>query len=201
MKKLKIANLNLDQEFLQMVNRLEAKEVYASPKDKWLKVFMVVDPDNPEDDGYFYCERKGKDSVAFLLLDRDNLDKPFICLEQYSSSYDQFIKGAYTGSLDKEDKSIEEIVQEEVKEEAGFNVEMDMINALGNMVVSSHSSERVNLYLVDVTGLQWEGKAPENIFEKNMRQIKMNKKEVFKHCEWKANMIVARADDMDIYDS
>ena len=201
MKKLKISKLNLDQEFLQMVNRLEAKEVYASPKDKWLKVFMTVDPENPEDEGYFYCERRGVDSVAFLLLDRDKESKPFICLEQFSSSISKFTKGAYTGSLDKDDKTLEEIVQEEVKEEAGFNVELDSIHPLGKMVVSSHSSEQVNLYLVDVTGLQWEGKAPEGVFEENMRDIRMNKDEIKKHCEWKAQMIVQRSEDFNVYDS
>ena len=175
-------------------------EVYASPKGKWLKVFKAVDPLDKDDEGYFFCERVGIDSVAFLLLDRNNKRKPFICLEQFSSSHGKFVKGAYTGSLDKDEKSIEEIVQEEVKEEAGFEVELDAINSLGKMVVCSHSSEQVNLYLVDVTNVQWAGKAPENKFEANMRQIKMNEDEIKKHCEWKAQMIIQRADDYDVFD-
>ena len=200
MKKLKISKLNLDQDFLRLTRRLEREEVYASPRDKWLKVFRVIDPQDSEDQGYYFCERIGKDSVAFLLLDQDRPDKPFVCLEQYSSSHNKFTKGAYTGSLDKKDKSVEEIVQGEVKEESGYNIDLDRILSVGEMEVCSHSSEIVNLFLVDITGLEGSGKAGENIFEENMRDIRMNREEIKNHCEWKAQLITQRAYDYSIFE-
>ncbi|HEC67115.1 MAG TPA: hypothetical protein ENI23_17700 [bacterium] len=187
----------ITQPFLQLVNRQVDEDIFKSPAfkggKKWLTMKRSHDPENPEDDGFFFVERLGKDSVAFLLWDGNQPEAPFMILHQYSSPYARFLQGAFTGSLEKPDVDLKQHLIEEAKEEAGFTVDTDRIIYLGKEQVGSSTNEEVHLFLIDITGMEQEVKEPENIFEENMDRRFLSSKDIFnpdQHIEWKAKLIV-----------
>lgn len=100
------------------------------------------------DKGYEYCERKGKDSIAFVLYDRN---KKLVCLRnEYKPPIDTWVLGAFGGSLDK-DISLCHTVIEEVSEEAGYAVVESDVAYVGKYFVSSQMNQWCFLYAVDVT--------------------------------------------------
>lgn len=197
MRKLSIRIAQITSQFMEMVKRLVDKPIYKTPAfkggKKWLTIYKVTDPESDNSD-FYYVERLGKDSVAFLLVDHDR-EGEFGILQQFSSPYRKFFKGAFTGSLDKPELSVQDIVVEEIKEEAGYDVsgEADQrIIPCGTMPVLSSTNETVNLFMVDVTGLQQQRKAPENIFEENMNIYWVGEDQIREQCEWRAHIILCR---------
>lgn len=181
-------------EFKSYMKRLEgtSKIVYTTPKIQGKKYLTMKRKGESEKDYYYYMERLGVDSVAFILYDSTR-DKPYGVLSQYSTSTSEFVNGAYTGSLDKPHLSLMETLIEEISEESEYEVGEDRINHVGYMTVNSMTSEKVNLYLVDVKGLEKVGTNPENLWEENTEHIWYDYDSLVKVCEWKAVMIALRA--------
>jgi hypothetical protein len=197
LKKLKVSiqrKAEITQPFLKLVKRLQTKLFFETPKytggRKWITIFKTEDPATPEKFDFYFVQKLGKDSVRFLLLDL-NSETPFGCLRQYSSPYGKFINGCFTGSLDKPEKSVEDIVLEEVKEESGFEVGLNRLHKVSSETLGSITNETVHLFIVNVTGLEVVKKDPENLFEANMETLWMGLDEVFEKCEWSAKYLVA----------
>lgn len=93
---------------------------------------------------YFYAERKGRDSIAFILRDGEL----FGLINEFKPPVGKFLITAFGGSLDK-DKTIEEIVHEEVQEEAGY--QDAKIEHQGMCFVSTQMNQFCHLFMVDVT--------------------------------------------------
>lgn len=135
---------------------------------------------------YFFLERVGKDSIAFILKN----GYTYGILKQWSTPHKMFFEGAFTGSLDK-DTSIETILLGEIKEESGYNVSINNIKEVGSYYSSnSMSNEVVYIYLVDVEGVEPGEKIPENIFEENTEILWVSKSYILKGSDWKAIMAV-----------
>jgi len=183
----KIAQVTDD--FLAKVQRLESTLVFKSPAfkggKKFLSIFCVKDPEDPEDQGYYFSERLGRDSVAFLLYDRNELEKPYVALEQYHSPRRMFQKGAFTGSLDK-GLSPDATAIEEIAEEAGYRISSERLHSVGKQFVGCNTNESVYLFIGDVTGIARNKKNPDNVWEENTHLLQMSKDEIFKFCEWRA---------------
>lgn len=186
-------------EFHQKMSRLKHFLVYRTPAfkrgKKYLSLISVKDPQDPEDPGYFYVQRLGRDSVAFLLYDSsgehggDNTYNWGV-LEQYHSPIKRWVKGAFTGSMDKPDLDATAICVEEVIEEAGFKVTPDRITEVAYLPVGANTNEQVHLFVVDVTGLPQDKAEPENIFEANTNIYWYDEQYVLQSCEWKAQLIL-----------
>ena len=187
----------VSEQFLEMASRLEDQVVYRSPKKKGTQPALTVhrqyDPDEAEDpeEGYYFSERAGRDSVAFLLYDSKR--DLYGVLEQWHGPLHRFTLGAYTGSLDKDGLTPAQITQEEVVEEAGYDVDFDRIHPLREMAVSGQTNEICHLFLIDVTGMEPQAPQPENIFEASVRRSWLPVSAVLERADWKAIMIVLHA--------
>lgn len=80
---------------------------------KFLNLRKVIDPENNVR-GYFFSERLGKDSIAFVCYDINA--QQILLNQEYKPPIDEFVLGAFGGSIDK-DQTLFEIVKAEVKEE------------------------------------------------------------------------------------
>lgn len=185
------SHAQVTEDFMQKVSRLAHTLIFKSPAfkggKKFLSIFRVTDPQDPEDSGYFYSERLGRDSVAFLLYDKNAPDKPYIALSQFHSPQGRFVKGAFTGSLDK-NLTPEQTTVEEIEEEAGYTVTEAQLTKVGEQPVGANTNETVHLFVGDVTNIVRKEKNPENCWELNTHLIKMSKDEIFRFCEWKGQL-------------
>lgn len=129
--------------------------------NKFLNIKEVYDPDNHVK-GYQYAERLGKDSIAFICYD-PNVNHILLNYE-YKPPINQFILGAFGGSIDK-DKDIKQIVIDEVREEAGFEVKENKCLSLGRVFVSTQMNQFCYLYLVLVNKNDEKPRMPENAVE------------------------------------
>lgn len=193
MRKIALLKNSITREFALMLEKLTTKIVYVSGDPETSKKYLTVkEIASNELPPYFYVERKGKNSVAFLLEDRKVPSKPIIVLRQWHGPLGRYNVGAFTGSIDK-DLSVVDIVIEEVFEEAGYVVTPDMIEHLATEPVSGNTNEEVHLFKVDVTNAEYKGLHPENVFEKNTFRIRMNLSEVLSNSEWKGYKIAQLA--------
>lgn len=183
-------------QFLALIATQSHDEVYRAPRIKGdgpaLTVLAINSPGVPEEDWYYYSQRVGKDSVAFLLYDQER--DQYQCLSQFHGPLARYVPGAFTGSMDKEGLSPHQITIEEVAEEAGYEVTNDFARVLllGKEPVSSQTSEEVNLFVVDITGLPQRIRAPENIYEDNITRFWFDGDAIIDKLEWKAKLIVLK---------
>lgn len=186
----------IDPQFALLLAQQSHDAVYTSPRMKGdgpaLTVKAISRPGEAEKDWYYYAERVGKDSVAFLLYDTER--DQYQCLSQLHGPLNRYVSGAFTGSFDKQGLSPTQILIEEIAEEAGYAVTNDAarILALGVVPVSSQTNEEVHLFLVDITGLPQNLREPENVFEKNVFRFWLDADQVLATCEWKAQSVVLR---------
>jgi 8-oxo-dGTP pyrophosphatase MutT (NUDIX family) len=150
-------------------------------------------------EGWFlYAERKGMDSIAFILKDGKRYgliheQKPPFA--ERSGGEMVWMTTAFGGSLDK-DKSITEILLEEVVEETGYVVGMDRVSVLGSSLVSTQMNQLCYLFLVDVTGLEptekaeWESGEMEFVGNKI---VWLDAEGVVSNGDWKSITILAEA--------
>ena len=122
--------------------------------------FLEIKKWEKEDQVYYYAERRGVDSVAFVLQDKKTGKVGLI--SEFKPPIDKFVVTAFGGSLDK-DLSHEEIVKEEVLEEAGY--EGVSLSYAGSAFVSTQMNQWCHLYLVDVTHAQEVGRRPQTKLE------------------------------------
>jgi len=111
---------------------------------------------------YQFAERLGVNSVAFICWDNDS--EQFLLNKEYKPPIDEFILGAFGGSLDKE-KSLKQIVVDETREEAGFEVDESNIYYLGKVLVSTQMNQFCYLFLVQVNKVDQQERQPENSVE------------------------------------
>jgi 8-oxo-dGTP pyrophosphatase MutT (NUDIX family) len=161
---------------------------------KFLSIYKVTDPKNGVG-GYYYAERLGRDSIAFICFDR-NINK-FLLNIEYKPPVSKFITGAFGGSLDK-DKSAIEIVLDEVHEEAGFSVDKEKVIDLGKVFVSTQMNQYCGLYLVEVDRNDAIDRKPENQIEAASLLTWLTEREVMLSQDWKAITIVSKAKEKGI---
>ena len=184
----------IDPEFAEdLEENLQNSIVYQTSKMKgsepWLTVYSQHKQDDDPDDGYFWVKRGGTDSVAFLLYDSDL--KKYGAIKCFHGPTKTWQVRAFTGSLDKPEKSLEEILKDEVIEEAGYEVDSDRIRDLPGYYVGHNTDEKVNLYVVDITGMERKTPEFENDFEENTEIYWMSGTSMIrKSPDWKVGIII-----------
>lgn len=158
------------------------REVTSLTDNKFLNIKEVKDPDNHVN-GYQFAERRGTDSVAFICYDakRDRV----LVNKEYKPPVDEFIIGAFGGSLDK-DASKVAVVVAETKEEAGFVVTQEDVRWVGRSFVSTQMNQYCYLYVVLVDADNQEEREPENAIEAMAETQWINPEEVMFLDDWKA---------------
>lgn len=159
--------------------------------NRFLNIKEVKDPENNVN-GYQFAERLGKDSIAFILWDNDA--GQFLLNKEYKPPVNEFILGAFGGSLDK-DTSPEEIVIAEVKEEAGFVVTKENVHLVGEVMVSTQMNQFCKLYLVEVNKENQDEREPENAVEAmaTTEWVDWYEPELAKMRDWKPLAIIFMA--------
>jgi 8-oxo-dGTP pyrophosphatase MutT (NUDIX family) len=133
---------------------------------------------------FYYAERAGKDSVAFILRDGNY----YGLLMEYKDPLQIDMVGAFGGSVDP-NMTLEATVIKEVKEEAGYVVTPRQILYCGSYQSTTQSNEMVHLYGVIVLKTENPEREPENEGEAEAQVIWINDKQLKKVPCWKANMI------------
>ena len=164
--------------------------------NKFLNIKEIQDPDNNVK-GYQFAERLGKDSVAYICW--DNNSEQFLLNNEYKPPINEFILGAFGGSMDK-DKSPEQIVIDEVREEAGFEVDEKDVHYLGKVMVSTQMNQFCHLFLVNVDKNKQKERQPENAVEAmaKTKWIQWGDDELDKLEHWKPLAIVFKAQAQNI---
>lgn len=145
--------------------------------------------------GYKYAERKGIDSVSFVLFDRNvNNIKRIGLVKEIKPSINRMMISAFGGSIDKEyyKDDLRVLVQEEVKEESGFDVELHDIKYYGKVLVSSQMNQFCYLFGVSVDKDTQEERTTTNPAELESEVLWFELPEVPQLEDWKAITIVAK---------
>lgn len=142
------------------------------------------------DEDYYFLERIGVDSVAFILFDSKKRGTPFGLINQYRGNFGEWQIGCFTGSLDKPELTLPQIVVEEVKEESGFIIDESNVNFISCECAGSQSNERVHLYLVDVSHAELGETEPESEHEENTDTLWLDEAGVMSSDDWKAKLIL-----------
>lgn len=140
---------------------------------------------------YYFSERAGKDSVAFILHDhRTNL---YACIREFKPPIDQFLVTAFGGSMDNPSAQPLDIVITECKEEAGFNVQPEDVKYCGTVMVSTQSNQMCHLYLVHVDARSQGETDPQCEMEATATVHWLTQDEVFRLNDWKAPTIIVKS--------
>jgi len=162
---------------------------------KFINLYSIKDP-SMHLSNYLYAERLGKDSVAFICVDKDDHDNVLLNKE-FKPPVDEFVWGAFGGSIDKK-KSHEEIVIDEVKEEAGYVVTKDDVKEVGKCLVSTQMNQYCYLFLVFVDRSAVQEREPENEIEA-MAETKWAKQDDIADLnEWKPITILSKAKNIGL---
>ncbi len=154
-------------------------------------------------DYYYYTERGGVDSIAFILYDSKN--GKFGLINESKPPLDHLFNErhmmttAFGGSIDS-NLTRELICRAEVLEEAGYDVDVSKIRCVGSTLVSSQMNQFCVGYLVDVTGLI-PGKTEADIINSDLvdplefvndKTVWMNATELLENNDWKSIWIFAK---------
>jgi len=154
--------------------------IYGTSKEnKFLKI--------KENQGYYYAERLGVDSVAFILYDIDT--DLYGLINEYKPPINRFMVTAFGGSIDKSHGLIN-IVQEEVLEEAGYEVKHRDITFVDSCFVSTQMNQFCYLYLVNVSKDNYKGRQPQTKWEESASVVWLPEEAVLKIEDWKAKVIL-----------
>ena len=143
------------------------------------------------DKWYIFGERLGKDSLAFILYDKESQEFGLIHERKPPLGTDVFRTTAFGGSFDK-DIEMADICIEEVKEEAGYTIQRGNLDYLGQVLVSTQMNQMCHLYLVDVTGLE-AGERDLQEGEYGSKVVWMPLQRVLNLQDWKAPTIIVKA--------
>ncbi len=164
----------------------EDEVLYSSPGD-WMHM--------KRNNNYYYAERKGIDSVAFVLFDT-NLDdtKRIGLLNEYKNPIHKNVLGAFGGSIDhtKYFEDLRILVQDEVLEEAGFKVELDQIKHYGEFVVCTHMNQVSYLFGVTVDKKLQQERTTTNPEELKSEVIWVDMPKVLELSDWKSFLIITK---------
>ena len=153
----------------------------------WLKVKRAG--------GFIYSERKGVDSVAFILVAVNAADERRIGLiHEYKDPLGRFLTSAFGGSIDDEKyhKDLRVLVKDEVIEESGFDIEFDAIEYHGKVMVSTQSNQFCHLFSVEVNKLEQQERTTTNRTELLSKVTWITMRDVPKLEDWKAQAIILR---------
>lgn len=157
---------------------------------------------------YFYAERKGMDSVAFILIDNNRKEKYGVINERkppMDERYNElfFVETAFGGSndmiadekyLSMSDSDIithfKKLVSIEAREECGYDVSLDKIEFISKELVSTQMNQWAYLFIVDVTGMEQGDKDPQNAEEAMATIVWKTFKQVQKMNDWKTKTIL-----------
>jgi len=158
---------------------------------KYLNLKKIVDQENGVN-GYYFAERLGINSVAFVC--RDIKTGQILLNNEFKPPIGKYVLGSFGGSIDK-DKSLVQIVKDEVSEEAGFEVEIENIKYLGMVFVSTQMNQFCNLFMVLVNKNKQKDRKPQTKIEA-MAEIKwVDEKDYFNFTDlldWKVITIMAK---------
>ena len=147
--------------------------------NKFLKIKEADNNGTP----YYYAERLGKDSVAFILYDRESGRVGLI--KEYKPPIEEYLYTAFGGSMDKEGATPFEIMKDELREEAGY--ELAAPTYVGSSFVSTQMNQFCYLYFCDVTGI------PQNKdIEENAEIVWLTIEDVVRGRDWKAITILTK---------
>lgn len=155
--------------------------------NKWLKVKNA--------NGFIYSERKGVDSVAFILVAVNAADERRIGLiHEYKDPLGKFLTTAFGGSIDDEKyhADLRTLVKDEVIEESGFDVSIDKIEYHGKVMVSTQSNQFCHLFSVEVDKLQQGERTTTNLTELKSAVSWLSMPEITKLEDWKSQTIILR---------
>ena len=144
---------------------------------------------------YMYAERKGIDSVAFILIANNISDERRIgVIHEKKPPIDRYITSAFGGSIDKEHykEDLRVLVQDEVLEESGFTVDLDSIEPLGRVFCSTQMDQFVYLFAVRVNKTEQGTKTTTDTVELGASVTWFPTTEVFEMEDWKAPLIVSK---------
>jgi len=158
--------------------------------NKFLKLKSVNYPEKNVG-RYFFAERLGVDSIAFICFDKVATDGRYLLNNEYKPPIDEFVLGAFGGSLDS-NKSKKEIVKGEAREEAGFEVGDDDIHWVGRVLVSTQMNQYCDLYVVGVDPSKELERKPENAIEAMATTKWVTAQEAIHVDDWKATTILFR---------
>lgn len=150
---------------------------------------------------YRYAERKGKDSVAFVLVDdsRWRNGRSYGLIHEFKPPIRSWLTTAYGGSLDCH-RPLNRIVQQEVEEEAGIRVTLDGIVHIGSYFVSTQMNQFCHLFVVHANapylmGTQKEGWTAEDKkddLERLSTPVWLSAEDALMSPCWKAQVIIRR---------
>lgn len=146
------------------------------------KDFLKIEKADNRGRSYFYAERLGKDSVAFVLWN-SNTGK-YGLINEYKPPIDKHLITAFGGSIDKRVTTLEEIVLQEVLEEAGFKVCYSDITYLSKIFVSTQMNQFCHLYLVDVSDAEFLGRQEED------EVVWKAERDIYSLSDWKSICII-----------
>jgi hypothetical protein len=162
----------------------EHELVFDNP---WLKVKKAG--------GYFYSERKGVDSIAFILVAVNASDERRIGLiHEWKDPIGNFLTTAFGGSIDDEKyhNDLRLLVKDEVMEEAGFDVQFSAIKHHGSVMVSTQSNQFCHLFSVEVDKMQQGERTTTNPTELRSAVSWLTMMDIAKLEDWKAQAIILR---------
>ena len=162
--------------------------------NKFLNLKEVCDPEYHVK-AYQFAERRGVDSIAFICYDENS--EQFLINCEYKPPTNQFIDGAFGGSLDKNVDKIQ-IVLDEIREEAGFDIDKEYVYFLGKVFVSTQMNQYCHLYIIEVDRNKQLERKPENLVEAMAKTKWIGWDDIGKLEDWKAITILAKAKSQGI---
>jgi hypothetical protein len=144
---------------------------------------------------FIYTERKGVDSVAFILLATNASDERRIGLiNEYKPPIDSFLTTAFGGSIDNEKyrDNLTQLVIDEVIEEAGFVVTGESIKSYGKVFCSTQMNQFVHLFAVEVDKTKQGDPTTTDPLEMKSSVVWMTMPEAIKTEDWKATTIITK---------
>lgn len=164
-----------------------------NPEDKieYVSEYITV----KKNEGYYYAERKGVDSVAFVLFSIDpNDEKRIGIVKEFKSPVNEFVLTAFGGSIDDEKyhNDLRELVVEEALEEAGFTISVDQVDYYGKCFVSTQMNQYCHLFGVNVDKKLQGKKTTTNIRELDSVITWITLPELYELEDWKAITIVTK---------
>ncbi|SRR3990170_1845730 len=145
--------------------------------------------------GFIYSERKGVDSVAFILIAINASDERRIGLiHEYKDPLGRHLTSAFGGSIDDEKyhADLRTLVKDETIEESGFDVKIESIDYHGKVMVSTQSNQFCHLFSVEVDKLLQGEKTTKNPVELGASVDWITMKDVPQLEDWKAQAIILR---------
>lgn len=144
---------------------------------------------------FTYAERKGVDSVAFILIATNASDERRIGLiNEFKPPIDSFLTTAFGGSIDQDKykDNLTQLVIEEVVEEAGFKVSENNVKYYGKVFCSTQMNQFVNLFAVEVDKLKQGERTTTDPLELKSSIVWTTIPEALKLEDWKVATIIAK---------